>query len=243
MSSNPQFRQNRLLAALPAPDYERLARNIEPVSMSLGDTLYDPGELLPYAYFPATAIVSLQYVMESGASAEIAGVGNEGVVGISLFMGGDTTISSAVVRTAGEAYRLKRGLLKEEFDQGGPIRHLLLGYTQALMVQITQTGACNRHHTIGQQLCRWLLVTLDRIRSDDLVVTQELIANLLGVRREAITEAAGALQQAGVIRYRRGHISVLDRSELEARSCECYLVVKNEFDRLLADHRDRSHGA
>ncbi|MEO6403286.1 MAG: Crp/Fnr family transcriptional regulator [Vicinamibacteria bacterium] len=242
MSSNPQFHQNRLLAALPAPEYERLARNIELVSMSLGDTLYDPGEHLPYAYFPTTAIVSLQYVMESGASAEIAGVGNEGVVGISLFMGGDTTISSAVVRTAGEAYRLKRGLLKEEFDQGGPIQHLLLGYTQALMAQITQTGACNRHHRIDQQLCRWLLVTLDRVRSADLVVTQELIANLLGVRREAVTEAAGALQRAGVIRYRRGHISVLDRSGLEARSCECYLVVKNEFDRLLADRPDPSHG-
>jgi CRP-like cAMP-binding protein len=179
--------------------------------------------------------VSLHYVIESGASAEIAGVGNEGVVGISLFMGGDTTPSSAVVQTAGHAYRLPRHLLKNEFDRGGPLQRLLLRYTQALITQMAQTAVCNRHHSIEQQLCRWLLVTLDRVPSGELVMTQELVASMLGVRREGITEAAGRLQQAGVIRYRRGHIAVLDRTGLEGRSCECYGVVKAEIDRLLTD--------
>ena len=203
--------------------------------MQLGEMLYEPGEQLQYAYFPTTAIVSLHYVIESGASAEIAGVGNEGVVGISLFMGGDTTPSSAVVQTAGHAYRLPRHLLKHEFDRGGPLQRLLLRYTQALITQMAQTAVCNRHHSIEQQLCRWLLVTLDRVPSGQLVMTQELVASMLGVRREGITEAAGRLQQAGVIRYRRGHIAVLDRTGLEGRSCECYAVVKAEIDRLLTD--------
>ena len=186
--------------------------------MQLGEILYDPGEQLQYAYFPTTAIVSLHYVIESGASAEIAGVGNEGVVGISLFMGGDTTPSSAVVQTAGHAYRLPREVLKSEFERGGPLQRLLLRYTQALITQMAQTAVCNRHHSIEQQLCRWLLVTLDRVPSGQLVMTQELVASMLGVRREGITEAAGRLQQAGVIRYRRGHIAVLDRTGLEERS-------------------------
>jgi len=203
--------------------------------MQLGEILYEPDEQLQYAYFPTTAIVSLHYVIESGASAEIAGVGNEGVVGISLFMGGDTTPSSAVVQTAGHAYRLPRHLLKNEFDRGGPLQRLLLRYTQALITQMAQTAVCNRHHSIEQQLCRWLLVTLDRVPSGQLVMTQELVASMLGVRREGITEAAGRLQQAGVIRYRRGHIAVLDRVGLERRSCECYGVVKAEIDRLLTD--------
>jgi CRP-like cAMP-binding protein len=203
--------------------------------MQLGEILYEPGEQLQYAYFPTTAIVSLHYVIESGASAEIAGVGNEGVVGISLFMGGDTTPSSAVVQTAGHAYRLPRSLLKSQFNRAGPLQRLLLRYTQALITQMAQTAVCNRHHSIEQQLCRWLLVTLDRVPSGQLVMTQELVASMLGVRREGITEAAGRLQQAGVIRYRRGHIAVLDRTGLEGRSCECYGVVKAEINRLLTD--------
>jgi CRP-like cAMP-binding protein len=213
------------------------------VPLPLGEVLYEPGGQLQHAYFPTTAIVSLHYVAESGASAEIAGVGNEGVVGISLFMGGDTTPSSAAVQTAGHAYRLPRRLLKEEFDRTGPMFTLLLRYTQALLTQMTQTGVCNRHHTVDQQLCRWLLTTLDRVPSGQLVMTQELVANTLGVRREGITAAAGKLQDAGLIRYRRGHIAVLQRAGLEARSCECYAVVKNEYSRLLADwHADkRSH--
>ena len=190
---------------------------------------------MQHAYFPTTAIVSLHYVTESGASAEIAGVGNEGVVGISLFMGGDTTPSSAVVQTAGHAYRLQRLLLKREFDRAGPVMRLLLRYTQALITQMTQTAVCNRHHSIEQQLCRWLLMTVDRIPSGQLVMTQELVARMLGVRREGITEAAGKLQRAGFIRYRRGHIAVLERSGLEKMTCECYSAVKLEFDRLLSD--------
>jgi CRP-like cAMP-binding protein len=231
--------QNHLLAALPAADFERLAGHLELVPMMLGDVLYEPGGQLQHAYFPTTAIVSLHYVTESGASAEIAGVGNEGVVGISLFMGGDTTPSSAVVQTAGHAYRLQRRLLKEEFDRAGAVLQLLLRYTQALITQMTQTAVCNRHHSVEQQLCRWLLMTLDRIPSGELVMTQELVATMLGVRREGITEAAGNLQRSGLIRYRRGHISVLDRSGLEARSCECYAAVKQEIRRLLSDVRYR----
>ena len=231
--------QNHLLSVLPKAEFERLAAHLELVPLLLGDVLYEPGGQLQHAYFPTTAIVSLQYVTESGASAEIAGVGNEGVVGISLFMGGDTTPSSAVVQTAGHAYRLPRGVLKQEFDRAGPVLHLLLRYTQALITQMTQTAVCNRHHSVEQQLCRWLLVTLDRIPSGELVMTQELVASMLGVRREGITEAAGKMQAAGFIRYRRGHISVLDRAGLESRSCECYATVKKELDRLLSDVRQR----
>jgi len=235
MPSVPSPKQNHLLAALPTAEFDRLAAHLQWVPMQLGEILYEPGEQLQYAYFPTTAIVSLHYIIESGASAEIAGVGNEGVVGISLFMGGDTTPSSAVVQTAGYAYRLERHLLRREFDRCGPLLRLLLRYTQALITEMTQTAVCNRHHSIEQQLCRWLLVTLDRIPSGQLVMTQELVASMLGVRREGVTEAAGNLQRAGFIRYRRGHIAVLDRTGLESRSCECYGVVKSEFDRLLAD--------
>jgi CRP-like cAMP-binding protein len=220
---------------MPTAEFERLAGHLELVPMPLGEILYEPGRQLQHAYFPTTAIVSLHYVIESGASAEIAGVGNEGVVGISLFLGGETTPSSAVVQTAGHAYRLDRRLLKQEFNRAGPMLNLLLRYTQALITQMTQTAVCNRHHSVEQQLCRWLLVTLDRVASGQLVMTQELIARMLGVRREGITEAAGRLQQAGFIRYRRGHISVLERSGLETRACECYAVVKKEFVRLLSD--------
>jgi CRP-like cAMP-binding protein len=235
MSLLPSPLQNHLLAALPAAEFDPLAANLQLVPMQLGDVLYEPGEQLQHAYFPTTSIVSLHYVIESGASAEIAGVGNEGVVGISLFMGGDTTPSSAVVQTAGHGYRLPRQFLKTQFNLAGPLQRLLLRYTQALITQMAQTAVCNRHHSIEQQLCRWLLVTLDRVPSGQLVMTQELVASMLGVRREGITEAAGRLQQAGVIRYRRGHIAVLDRTGLEERSCECYGVVKAEIDRLLAD--------
>ena len=201
--------------------------------MRLGEMLYEPGVQLQHAYFPTTSIVSLHYVMESGASAESAGVGNEGVVGISLFMGGNTTASSAVVQTAGHAYRLDRSLIKQEFSRAGVMQGLLLRYTQALMTQMMQTAVCNRHHSVEQQLCRWLLLTLDRIPSGELIMTQELVASMLGVRREGITEAAGKLQNLSIIRYRRGHIAVLDRAGLEAHTCECYAVVKKEWSRLL----------
>jgi CRP-like cAMP-binding protein len=231
--------QNHLLASLPTGDFERLAPHLELVPMLLGETLYEPGGQLQYVYFPTTAIVSLLYIMESGLSAEIAGVGNEGILGISLFMGGDTTPSSAVVQTAGHGYRLRGRLLKEEFNRAGLMQRLLLRYTQALVTQMCQTAACNRHHSIEQQLSRWLLATLDRLPSSELVMTQQLVASALGVRREGITEAAGNLQRAGVIRYRRGHISVIQRSGLEARACECYAVVKKEIARLLSDVRYR----
>jgi len=201
--------------------------------MKLGDVLYEPGVLLRHVYFPTTSIVSLLYVMENGASAEIAIVGNEGILGISLFMGGETTPSRAVVQSAGYGFRLKAQLLKDEFGRSGPMLRLLLRYTQALITQMAQTAVCNRHHTVDQQLCRWLLLSLDRLSSNELCMTQELIANMLGVRREGVTEAAGKLQDAGLIRYRRGRITVLDRPALEARTCECYQVVKTEFDRLL----------
>jgi CRP-like cAMP-binding protein len=231
--------QNRLLAALPAADFERLAGHLERVTLRLGDMLYEPGEQLQHAYFPISCIVSLHYVMETGASASVAGVGQEGVLGISLFMGGETTPSSAVVQTAGVAYRLERRRLKQEFERSGAMQRLLLRYTQALMTQMTQTAVCNRHHSVEQQLCRWLLVTLDRIPSGQIVMTQELVASMLGVRREGITEAAGRLQEAGFIRNRRGHIAVLGRAGLETRSCECYGVVRKEFARLLSDVRPR----
>jgi CRP-like cAMP-binding protein len=239
MSSSHSPNQNYLLAALPAAEFERLAPHLEFVPMLLGETLYEPGTKLQHVYFPTTAIVSLLFVLESGSSAEIAGVGNEGILGISLFMGGDTTPSSAVVQTAGHGYRLKAKLLKDEFGRGGLLQRLLLRYTQALLTQMCQTAACNRHHSIEQQLCRWLLLTLDRLPSNELIMTQELVASALGVRREGITEAAGNLQRAGLIRYRRGHISVLERSGLEAGACECYSVVKTELARLLSDVRYR----
>jgi len=239
MSSAHSSSQNHLLAALPTADFERLAAHLELVTMPLGQMLYEPGGQLQHAYFPTTAIVSLHYVMASGASAEVAGVGNEGVVGISLFMGGDTTPSSAVVHTAGHAYRLESRLLKQEFNRAGLLQRLLLRYTQALITQVTQTAVCNRHHSVEQQLCRWLLLALDRVSSRELVMTQELVASMLGVRREGITAAAGKLQQAGFIRYRRGHLSVLERLGLENRVCECYAVVKKELGRLLSDVRYR----
>lgn len=235
MSLSPSPNQNQLIAALPTADFERLAAHLELVALPLGEILYAPGGQMRHAYFPTTSIVSLHYVLETGASAETAGVGNEGVVGVSLFMGGNTTPSSAVVQTAGHAYRLESRLLKEEFDRCGFLQRLLLRYTQALITQIAQTAACNRHHSLEQQLCRWLLLTLDRISSRELVMTQELIASMLGVRREGITDAAGRLQHAGVIRYRRGHIAVLERSGLETRVCECYAIVKKELARLLCD--------
>jgi len=226
-------RQNHLLNALPAEDYKRIAAHLEFVPLKLGDILYEPGIKLRYVYFPTTAIVSLLYVMEDGASAEIAIVGNEGILGISLFMGGETTPSRAVVQSAGYGYRLRAQLLKDEFGRFGPFLRLLLRYTQALITQMAQTAVCNRHHSVDQQLCRWLLLSLDRLATSELSMTQELIANMLGVRREGVTEAAGKLQNAGLIHYRRGRITVLDRPRLEARSCECYQVVKTEFDRLL----------
>lgn len=239
MPALPSPNQNHLLAALPAADFDPLSKHLELVPMPLGQMLYEPGMQLRHAYFPTTSIVSLHYVTESGASAETAGVGNEGVVGISLFMGGDTTSSSAVVQTAGHAYRLDRHLLMEEFNRGGLMQRLLLRYTQALMTQMAQSAACNRHHSVEQQLCRWLLLTLDRVGPQELVMTQELVASMLGVRRESVTEAAGNLQNAGYIRYRRGHIGVVDRVGLETRSCECYAVVKKELKRLLNDVRYR----
>ena len=228
-------RQNHLLAALPADEYARILPNLELVPMPLGEALYESGSQMRHVYFPTTAIISLLYVMEDGASAEIAIVGNEGVVGVSLFMGGETTTSRAVVQSAGHGYRLKAPLLKAEFFHAGPMQRLLLRYTQALLTQMAQTAVCNRHHSLDQQLCRWLLLSLDRLRSSDLVMTQELIANMLGVRREGVTEAAGNLQKAGLIQYSRGKITVVDRPALEARVCECYQVVKKEFDRLLPD--------
>ena len=227
--------QNHLIAALPAAEFERLAPHLELVPMLLGETLYEPGGQLQHVYFPTSAIVSLLYVMESGLSAEIAGVGNEGMLGIALFMGGETTPSAAVVQTAGHGYQLQGRLLKEEFNRAGLLQRLLLRYTQALLTQMSQTAACNRHHSIEQQLCRWLLLTLDRLPSNELIMTQEMVASALGVRRKGITEAAGNLQRAGIILYRRGHIAVLQRSGLEARACECYAVVKKELGRLLSD--------
>jgi CRP-like cAMP-binding protein len=226
-------RENRLLAALPDLDFGRLEPHLKLVAMPLGTVLYESGILLNHVYFPSTSIVSLLYVMADGASAEIAVVGNEGVIGVSLFMGGETTPSRAVVQSAGHAYRLSGQQLKQEFTLAGAMQHLLLRYTQALITQMAQTAVCNRHHSLDQQLCRWLLLSLDRLASNELVMTQELIANMLGVRREGVTEAAGRLQEAGLIQYRRGHIIVLDRAGLEARTCECYAVVKRECDRLL----------
>ena len=234
-------RTNRLLAALPPPIWKRWLAQLEHIPMPLETVLYESGAKLRHVYFPTTSIVSLLYVMENGASTEIAVVGYEGVVGISLFMGGDSTPNRAVVQSAGEGYRLPAPVMMQEFNRAGPAMHLLLRYTQALITQMSQTAVCNRHHSLDQQLCRWLLLSLDRLPSNELVMTQELIANMLGVRREGVTEAAGRLQKAGLIHYRRGHITVLDRPGLELRTCECYGVVKREYDRLLGP--DPAHAA
>lgn len=231
----PDPRENRLLAVLKKEDYERVAAHLQLVPMPLGDVLYESGGTLDWVYFPTDSIISLLYVMEDGASAEIAVVGNEGIVGIALFMGGQTMPNRAVVQSEGKAYRLKGTILTQEFDRSGAVQHLLLRYTLALLTQMAQTAVCNRHHSVDQQLCRWLLLSLDRLPSNQLSMTQELIANMLGVRREGVTDAAGKLQKAGLIDYHRGHITVLDRPGLEARVCECYDVVRTEFRRLLPD--------
>jgi CRP-like cAMP-binding protein len=233
MPISPDPRLNHLLAALPAAEWQRWAAQLELVDMPLGHVLYESGLTLSHVYFPIDSIVSLLYVMENGSSAEIAVVGNEGLVGVSLFMGGETTPSRAVVQSAGRGYRLAADAMKSEFNRAGPVLHLLLRYTQALITQMAQTAVCNRHHSLDQQLCRWLLLSLDRLNGSELVMTQELIANMLGVRREGVTEGALKLQAAGLIRYSRGRISVLDRPGLERRTCECYAVVKKEYDRLL----------
>ena len=228
-------RENRLLRAMPGAEYQRLVPSLERVPMSLGQALYESGGAQGYVYFPTTSIVSLLYVLADGATAEIAVAGQEGLVGIALFMGGETTPSRAVVQSAGEGYRLRASVLKKEFERGGALQQLLLRYTQALITQMAQTAVCNRHHSVDQQLCRWLLLSLDRLPDNELVMTQELIANMLGVRREGVTAAAGKLQAAGAIRYQRGRIEVLDRPALEARVCECYQVGKREYERLLGD--------
>lgn len=239
MSSKNDPNQNHLLAALLDAEFDRLAPHLELVQMPLGNVLYESGGKLQYVYFPTTSIISLHYLLENGGSSEIAGVGNEGVLGVSLFMGGNTTPSRAIVQTGGVGYRLPAGIMMEEFNRAGPVLRLLLRYTQALLTQMAQTAVCNRHHSVEQQLCRWLLLTLDRLPRNDLTMTQELIANMLGVRREGVTEAAGRLQGYGYISYRRGHITVLDRVGLERDVCECYGVVKKEFARLLSDVRQR----
>jgi CRP-like cAMP-binding protein len=235
MPDEPLLDENHLLSVLPEPERARLVLHLVPVDMPLGQVVYESGDHLRYVYFPTTSIVSLLYVMEDGASAEIAIVGNEGLIGIALFMGGETTPSRAIVQSAGAAFRLDAQILKQEFIRGGPVQRLLLRYTQALITQMAQTAVCNRHHSIDQQLCRWLLLSMDRLPSNELKMTQELIANMLGVRRSGVTEAALKLQDAGLIRYGHGHIQVLDRPGLEKRVCECYRVVKREFDRLLPD--------
>ena len=232
MVSIKNAKQNQLLAAMPEADWKRWLPDMEAADMPLGRVLYEPGSTLSHVYFPTTAIISMLYVLENGASAEIAVVGNEGMVGISLFMGGETTPSRAVVQSAGKGFRLPAQAMKDEFNRGGAVLHLLLRFTQALITQMSQTAVCNRHHSLDQQLCRWLLLSLDRLEGSELVMTQELISNMLGVRREGVTEAALQLQAAGLIKYSRGHISVLDRPSLEKRSCECYSVVKKEYDRL-----------
>jgi len=228
-------KQNHLLASLPAADHARLLSELELVPMPLGWSVYESGGHQGYVYFPTNSIVSLLYVMENGSSAEMAVTGNEGVVGIALFMGGETTPSRAVVQSAGHAYRLKAAVLRREFEHGGALQHLLLRFTQALITLMAQTAVCNRHHSVVQQLCRWLLLSMDRLPGNELRMTQELIANMLGVRREGVTEAAGKLQEAGLINYSRGHITVLNRPKLEKQVCECYAVVKREVDRLLPD--------
>lgn len=235
MALSPDPRHNWLLAALGDAEWARVSPHLQPVAMPLGQVLYDPGSKPSHVYFPSTAIVSLLYVMENGASAEIAVVGNEGLVGVSLFMGGESTSSQAVVQAAGDGFRLASGILMQEFNRGGAVLHLLLRYTQALITQMAQTSVCNRHHSLDQQMCRWLLLTLDRLHSGEVVMTQDLLSNILGVRRASISDVAGRLQKDGLIRYERGHISVLDRPALEQRVCECYAVVKKEYERLLPD--------
>ena len=237
MENEQHSKENHLLSVLPEAERARVEPHLVPVEMPLGQVVYESGDRLDHVYFPTTSIVSLLYVMEDGASAEIAIVGNEGIIGIALFMGGETTPNRAVVQSAGQAYRLDARILKEEFHRAGPVQRLLLRYTQALITQMAQTAVCNRHHSIDQQLCRWLLLSMDRLPSNELKMTQELIANMLGVRRSGVTEAALKLQDAGLIRYGHGHIEVLDRPGLEKRVCECYGVVKREFDRLLPDLR------
>jgi len=232
MTAAPDPRGNQLLAALPEAEYQRWLPHLEPLDMPLGQVLYESGATLAHVYFPTSSIVSLLYVMENGASAEIAVVGYEGLVGVSLFMGGESTPSRAVVQSAGKGFRLPSRFLKEDFNRA-PVLHLLLRYTQALITQMSQTAVCNRHHSLDQQLCRWLLLSLDRLHGNELVMTQELIANMLGVRREGVTEGALKLQKAGLITYSRGRIQVVDRPGLEKRTCECYAVVKKEYDRLL----------
>jgi CRP-like cAMP-binding protein len=231
--SPPDPRANHLLASLPEKEFARWQPNLQAVAMPLGQVLYESGGTLEYVYFPTTSIVSLLFVLENGGSAEIAVVGYEGLVGVSIFMGGLSTPSRAIVQSAGAGFRLNASLMMDGFNLGGPVLHLFLRYTQALITQMSQTAVCNRHHTLDQQLCRWLLLSLDRLRSNELVMTQELIANMLGVRREGVTEAAGRLDKAGLIRYHRGRITVLDRRGIEKRTCECYAVVKKEYDRLL----------
>jgi CRP-like cAMP-binding protein len=238
MPSTPHPEENHILAALPAPERDRLFPHLRPVEMPLGQAVYESGAALRHIYFPASCIISLLYVLEDGSSAEIAVVGNEGAIGVALFMGGETTPSRAIVQSAGVAYRLTGRRLKEEFKRHGEMLHVLLRYTQSLITQMAQTAVCNRHHSVHQQLCRWLLLSLDRLPSNKLVMTQELIANMLGVRREGVTEAAGKLQKLGVIRYSRGRITVLDRPKLEQLSCECYAAVKKETDRLLLPQRE-----
>ena len=227
--------QNHLFSSIPAIEWARLLPHIEETDLPLGKVLYEPNFKMSHVYFPSAAIVSLLYELEDGSSAEIAIVGNEGIVGIAIFMGGESTSSRAVVQSAGAGYRIKSSIFLEEFNRAGPVMHLLLRYTQALITQMTQTAVCNRHHTLDQQFCRWLLLSLDRLPSNELVMTQELIANMLGVRREGVTEAALKVQKAGLIKYARGHISILDREGLEKRTCECYQVVKHEYDRLLPE--------
>ncbi len=235
MTISPDRMQNHLLAAIPDSDWKRLSHHLEPIDLSLGQVLYESGATMTHMFFPTTAIISLLYVMENGSSAEIAVVGNEGLVGVSLIMGGESTPSRAVVQSGGRGFKIESQIMKHEFNKAGPVMHLLLRYTQALITQMAQTAVCNRHHSLDQQLCRWLLLSLDRLQGTDLVMTQELISNMLGVRREGVTEAAMQLQSAGIIRYTRGKISVLDRPGLERRTCECYAVVKKEYDRLLPD--------
>jgi CRP-like cAMP-binding protein len=242
MAGSPHPQQNHILDALPQPERERLFPYLKLVALPLGQALYESGDMLRHIYFPTDAIVSLLYVLQDGASAEIAVVGNDGAIGVALFMGGETTTNRAVVQSAGSAYQMTGARLKDEFERHGELLHILLRYTQALITQMTQTAVCNRHHSVDQQLCRWLLLSLDRLSSDTLTMTQELIANMLGVRREGVTEAAGKLQKLGVIKYSRGQITVLNRPRLEQLSCECYAVVKTESDRLLPLHTQHLRG-
>lgn len=235
METKPLKDRNYLFHSIPPTEWEKLLPHIEPIDLPLGKVLYEPGSKMSHVYFPSSAIVSLLYALENGSSAEIAVVGNEGVVGIAIFMGGESTSSRAVVQSAGKGYRIKSTIILEEFNRSGPLMHLLLRYTQALITQMSQTAVCNRHHTLDQQFCRWLLLSLDRLTSNELIMTQELIANMLGVRREGVTEAALKVQKAGLIKYTRGHITILDRLGLEKRTCECYNVVRLEYARLLPE--------